>query len=64
MFFRAGGIMGILSRLTPHGNAVDAFNRVMAEGASLAQVLPQIGILLAMGIVFAGIATSRFRFES
>ncbi len=64
MFFRASGIMGILARLTPHGNAVDAFNRVMAEGASLGQVLPQVGILLAMGIVFLGIAVSRFRFQS
>jgi ABC-2 type transport system permease protein len=64
MFFRSSGIVGILSRLTPHGNAVDAFNRVMAEGASLAQVLPQVGILLAMGIVSAGIAASRFRFQS
>jgi ABC-2 type transport system permease protein len=64
MFFRASGIMGILARLTPHGNAVDAFNRVMAEGASLGQVLPQVGILLAMGIVFFGIAVSRFRFQS
>ncbi len=64
MFFRSSGIVGILSRLTPHGNAVDAFNRVMAEGASLAQVLPQVGILLAMGIVAAGIAASRFRFQS
>ncbi len=64
MFFRAGGLMGILARLTPHGNAVDAFNRVMAEGASLGQVLPQVGILLAMGIVFFGIAVSRFRFQS
>jgi ABC-2 type transport system permease protein len=63
MFFRAGGLMGILARLTPHGNAVDAYNRVMAEGASLGQVLPQVGILLAMGIVFFGIAVSRFRFE-
>jgi ABC-2 type transport system permease protein len=64
MFFRAGGLMGILARLTPHGHAVDAFNRIMAEGASLTQVLPQVGILLAMGIVFFGIAVSRFKFQS
>jgi ABC-2 type transport system permease protein len=63
MFFRAGGLVGLLARLTPHGHAVDAFNRVMAENATFMQVLPQIGIVLAMGIVFYLIALWRFRFE-
>ena len=34
---------------------------VMAENASLLQILPQLGILLVMGIVFVLIARWRFR---
>jgi ABC-2 type transport system permease protein len=63
MFFRSGGLMGILSRLTPHGNAVDAYNRVMAENATLVQILPQMGILLAMGVVFFLVARWRFQWQ-
>jgi hypothetical protein len=35
----------------------------MAENASFVQILPQIGFLLAMGVVFTLIAVWRFRFE-
>lgn len=34
------------------------------EGASLAQVLPQVGILAGFGVVFFLVAMWRFRFES
>ena len=35
----------------------------MAENATLTQVLPQVGILLAMAAVFFVIAARRFKFE-
>ncbi|MFN2272504.1 MAG: ABC transporter permease [Anaerolineae bacterium] len=62
-FVRSGGILGILSSLTPHGHAVEAYYRVMAENGTLVDILPQVGILLAMGVVFFGIAVWRFKFE-
>ena len=55
--------MGIASKLTPHAHAVEGFYKIMAENASLTQILPQIGILLAIGIVFTVIAVWRFRYE-
>ncbi len=60
---RAAGFSGMLARLTPQGHAVTAFYSVMAEKATVVQVLPQIGILLAMCAVFYAIAVWRFRFE-
>lgn len=60
---RAGGFMGVLSKLTPHAHAVEGYYSLMAENATLVQVLPQMGILLAMGIVFFLISKWRFKFE-
>ena len=60
---RLGGFIGVISNLTPHGHALDAYYRIMAENGTFMDVLPRMGILLAMGIVFFLIAVRRFRFE-
>ena len=61
--FRSEGFIGILSKFTPHAHALEGYYRVMAENAGLAQILPQLGFLLLMGLVFFLIAVWRFRFE-
>lgn len=61
---RSEGFMSVLSRLTPHAHAVEGYYSLMAENATLTQVLPEIGILLAMAVVFFLIAMWRFEFES
>ncbi len=60
---RADGFMGVLSNLTPHGHALEGYYRLMAENATFVQILPEIGILLAMGVVFFLVARWRFKFE-
>jgi ABC-2 type transport system permease protein len=60
---RAGGFIGTISKLTPHAHAVEGYYRVMAESETFSQILPEIGILLAFGIVFFLIALWRFRYE-
>ena len=60
---RSEGFMGILSKLTPHAHAVEGYYSVMAENGSLIQILPQLGVLLVMGIGFVLIARWRFRFS-
>lgn len=60
---RTEGYMAVLARLTPHGHAVDAYYSLMGEKATLIEILPEIGILLVMGLVFFLIATWRFRWE-
>ncbi len=60
--YRSGGTMAIVSMFTPHAHAVEGYYRLMAENAGFIQVMPQIGILLGMGIIFFGVAVWRFRF--
>jgi ABC-2 type transport system permease protein len=60
---RSEGFMAVLSRFTPHAHAIEGYYRLMAENGTFMDVLPQMGILLAMGIVFFGIAVWRFKFE-
>jgi linearmycin/streptolysin S transport system permease protein len=62
-FYRSGGIVGTLAKLTPQNHGVEGFYQLMAENASFIQILPQIGILMGMGIVFFGIALWRFKFD-
>ncbi len=61
--YRSGGFISILSNLTPHAHAVEGYYRLMAENATFIQILPQMGILLGMGIVFFLIALWRFKFD-
>ena len=61
--FRSEGLIGILSKFTPHAHALEGYYSVMAENAGFTQILPQIGFLLLMGIAFCLVAVWRFRFE-
>jgi ABC-type multidrug transport system permease subunit len=61
--FRSGGFIGTLSKFTPHAHALEGYYSVMAENAGLAQILPQLGFLWLMGLVFFLIAVWRFKFE-
>jgi len=62
-FYRSGGFIGTLASLTPQNHGVEGFYRLMAENATLVQVLPQVGILLAMGVAFFLVALWKFRFD-
>jgi ABC-2 type transport system permease protein len=62
-FYRQGGVVGFISSLTPQNHAVESFYQLMGENASFTQVLPQIGILLGMGLLFFLIALWKFRFD-
>jgi ABC-2 type transport system permease protein len=60
---RSGGLIGSLSQFTPHAHALEGYYRLMAENATIDQILPQIGILAGMGVLFLLIAIWRFKFE-
>lgn len=53
-------VMKTVTWLTPHRWALDALRDLVA-GAALADVLPQLGVLLAFGAVLLGVATWRLR---
>jgi ABC-2 type transport system permease protein len=61
--FRAEGLLGTLARLTPHGQALEGYFRIMAEGAGVAEVLVPVAILVGMSALFYAIAFWRFTFE-
>lgn len=61
--YKGGGTMEIVSKLTPHAHALNAYDMLMIGGKGLVDVLPEIGILLGFALVFMLIASWRFRFE-
>ncbi len=51
----------VLGKITPHGWANDAFNKLMLFGAKPEDVLPHIGALAAFALVFLVVALAQFR---
>lgn len=49
-----------LSNFTPHMWAMSAYQDLLVRGQGLAQVLPEVGVLLGFAVVFLGIAVWRF----
>jgi len=60
---RAEGFISILTRFTPHAHAIEAYYSIMAENAGLVDILPEIGFLVGMGVIYFVIAVWRFKFE-
>ena len=50
-----------LGKLTPHGWANDAFNKLMLFGAEAADVMVNVGALLLLAAVFLAVAVLKFR---
>jgi ABC-2 type transport system permease protein len=61
--FRAGGFMGILSRLTPNAWGIEGYMGLVSDNWTLAQTAPDILVLFGFAIVFSAVAVWRFRFE-
>jgi ABC-type multidrug transport system permease subunit len=51
--------MRTLSLFLPHGWALDGYQQVLVRGAGLADILPQLGMLLAFAAVFLALAWNR-----
>jgi ABC-2 type transport system permease protein len=61
--YKMGGFVGLLPRLVPQGQAMIGFAKLLTEGAGALQVLPQVGVLLGMAVLFFLIGLWRFRYE-
>ena len=61
--YKGGGMMEVISKLTPHAHALSGYDALMINGKGLVDILPEAGILLGMALVFMLIASWRFRFE-
>ncbi len=56
-------VLAVLSRLAPQSWATTAYNSILSRGASLVDVLPNLGVLLIFSAVFFFIGVRRFKFE-
>jgi ABC-2 type transport system permease protein len=54
-------IMQTISRLTPHAWALDGLRALAVRDATMVEVLPQVGVLLAFAAVLLGLAVWRLR---
>jgi ABC-type multidrug transport system permease subunit len=61
--FNAEGIVGLISNLTPHAHAIQAYQGIMSFGYSLLEVMPHMLALFGFAIVFFLLALWRFKFE-
>jgi ABC-2 type transport system permease protein len=57
------GFLHLLPQFTPHAHAIEGYLRLMAGGAGVVDILPQVGLLIGVAIVFFLIALWRFRFR-
>lgn len=53
--------MNSVAHVTPHAWAIDAFTDMGRHGATLADVLPEVGVLAAMALVLIALASWRLR---
>ena len=61
--WRAEGLVGILSRLTPSSWGIEGYMGVIADGWNLADTVPNILALIGFAAVFFAVAVWRFKFE-
>lgn len=52
-----------VARLTPVAWAMEGFHDIVTRGFGVAEVLPEVGVLLAFTLVFTLIGIARFRYE-
>ncbi len=56
-----GEPMRSIAHLTPHAWAIDGFHRLTFDGAGVAEIAPDLGVLLVFALVPLAIAVLRFR---
>jgi ABC-2 type transport system permease protein len=61
--YKGGGVMQTISLLTPQSHALMGYDILLNQGGTIAQVLPQVLILLGFAAAGFLIASWRFKFE-
>ena len=57
------GFLHLLSQFTPHAHAIEGYLKLMSQGAGVVEILPQVGLLAGVGVLFFLVAVGRFKFE-
>ena len=61
--YEAEGPLGMVGLLTPHAHAAEGFNRLMVDGLSFVNIVPQALILVGFALVFFVAAMYLLKFE-
>jgi ABC-2 type transport system permease protein len=61
--YKGGGTMQQISNFIPHAHALRGYDALLVQGKGLADVMPEVGILLGFALVFLLVAAWRFRYE-
>jgi ABC-2 type transport system permease protein len=61
--YKGGGTMEMISLFVPHSHALRGFDILLVQGKGLADVLPEVGVLLGFALVFMLVAAWRFKYE-
>ena len=61
--YEAEGPLGMVGLLTPHAHAAEGFNRLMIDGSSFVNVVPQALILFGFALIFFVAAMYLLKFE-
>jgi ABC-2 type transport system permease protein len=56
------GFLGMISKLTPQAHALEGYRILLVEGGGVADILPPLGVLLGMAILFFLIARWQFQY--
>lgn len=56
-----GSTMTTVAHVTPHAWGIDAFTAMVRHDATLADILPELGVLAAMAVALIAVATWRLR---
>lgn len=56
-----GPLLRAVGHITPHAWALDAFVDLMGNGAAVAGILPQVGVLLLFSAALLPLAAHRLR---
>lgn len=61
--YETDGLLGLLSRLTPHSHAIKSYRMIMAGTGTTEEILLQILILSLFAVVFFAVARWRLKWE-
>jgi ABC-type multidrug transport system permease subunit len=62
--FRSGGLVSVISYLTPHAHALTAYMGLMADGEPFSQLWPHAAALYGYAGVFFVVSLLRARFRT
>jgi ABC-2 type transport system permease protein len=61
--FVLGDVLNTIGKVVPHYWAMQAYNDLMLRGGGVAEILPELGILVGFAVVFFAIGLRRFEFS-